>query len=240
MPDEQPGSDEQDSSFDLRDTWREFARHKGGSFHESERRGLEFFLPAAVWRPTIRLPLRGETLRIEAVRRSLIGSWRKQNTGLRDWIAPGGEQSFDYTTTISLRFRPAAVFRIAVGPAGDAQSLDRMRHNVDFGPPIDLGASHPFLVHASDPTLAGAVLSKTTRDELRRLAESGAPFELLVHQAQRAWGLGGNRTEIRLRIEALLVDHEDLDGFATVVRESFEQIQRAGLVQEAAGRGLVS
>jgi len=38
----------------------------------------------------------------------------------------------------------------------------------------------------------------------------------------------------------LLVDHEDLDGFATVVRESFEQIQHAGLVQAAAGRGFVS
>ena len=31
-------------------------------------------------------------MRIEAVRHSLLGSWRKQHTGLRDWIAPGGEQ----------------------------------------------------------------------------------------------------------------------------------------------------
>ena len=108
MPDEPTA---QPPTFDLRDTWREFARRTGGSFRESERRGLERFLPAAVWRPTIQLPVRGETLRIEAVRRSLLGSWRKQHTGLRDWIAPGGEQSFDYTTTINLCFRPAAPFR---------------------------------------------------------------------------------------------------------------------------------
>lgn len=240
VPDDQPGSDQQDSSFDLRNSWREFARRKGGSFRESERHGLERFLPAAVWRPAIRLPLRGETLRIEAMRRSLLGSWHKQNTGLRDWIAPGGEQSFDYTTAISLRFRPAAPFRMAVGPSDAAESLDGMRHNFDFGSVIALGGSEPFLVHASDPALAGLVLSNTTRNELRHLAKNGAPFEVLVHQAPRGWGLGGSRTEIRVRIGALLVDHEDLDGFATVVRESFEQMRRAGLVQEAAGRGLVS
>ncbi len=236
MPDEPTA---QPATFDLRDTWREFARRTGGTFRESERRGLERFLPAAIWRPTIQLRLRGETLRIEAVRRSLLGSWRKQKTGLRDWIAPGGEQSFDYTTTINLRFRPAAPFRLAVGPADAGESLDRMRHNVDFGPAIELGASEPFLVHASDPALAGLVLRDTTRDELRRLAESGAAFELLVHPAPRRWRLGGGRTEIRLRIEALLVDHDDLEGFTTVVRESFEQMQRAGLVREASGRSPV-
>ena len=240
-------NDQQSATIDLRDSWREFARRQGGSFREGERRGLERILPAAVWRPTIRFPIRDWTLVIEAVRRSLLGSWRKQRPSVRDWIAPGGSPSFDYTTTLSLRFRPAAPFRLAVGPAsptGGSGSLERMRHNVEFGPPIDVrrGELHDpesILVHASDATLAGNILSDPTRDELRRLAESDAPFELLVHDAPRAWGLGASEMEVRLRIGALLVDHEDLEGFAAIVRESFEQMHRAGLVQ-ARGRGLLS
>ena len=207
---------EQESpTIDLRDSWRDFARRQGGSFRESERRGLERVLPAAVWRPTIRLPVRDWTLVIEAVRRSLLGSWRKRDSSWRDWIAPNGSPSFDYTTTLSLRFRPALPFRLAIGPANGGEPLDRMRHNVEFGPPIELGWGddpESMLVHASDAALAGSILSDTTREELRRLAASGAAFELLVHGAAHGWGFGTSRMEVRLRIGALLVDREDLDG----------------------------
>ena len=164
------------------------------------------------------------------MRRSLLGSWRKERPSLRDWVAPGGSQSFDYTTTLTLRFHAAQPFRLAAGP-NDGESLERMRHNVSVGPALDLGRP-AILVHASDPGLAARILTPAMLRELELLAESGAPFELLI------LGVHGGG-ELRLQLGALLVDGEDLESVSGVVRELFEELRRARLVC-ASTRGPVS
>ncbi len=238
MPEPEQDEIAEQETVDLRQIWADFARGQGGSFVETERRGLERITPATVWRPVIQIPVGDRTLKLEARRQAMLGSWRKQQTSLRDWVAPEGDARnplFDFTTILTLRYRSADGFRFALGP-GSEESLTKMRNNVEIGPPVELSGLSGVSVHATDKLVAESVFRPRVADLVRPLIASPAPFELATSAVRSWWSIGGSRRfELRLTLGMLLVDPELLTARSELMREVFDGLRRAGSVEEAAG-----
>ncbi len=243
MPENDPEAESdprpQVETVDLREVWADFARSQGGTFLETERRGIERFTPASVWRPVINVPMGGWTLKLEASRQALLSAWRKERTSLRDWVAPGGDARnplFDFTTTLTIRYRSRDGFRFALEP-GDEMSLARMRHNVEIGPAVELPGLPGVSVHATDKLMAQSVFRSRVVEMLTPLLEGEAAFELGTVGRRPWWAvMSSGPFELHLRVGILLVETALLAQQVNLVREVFDGLRRAGSVDDEYGR----
>jgi len=219
--------------------WSDFARSQGGTFTETERRGIERFTPASVWRPVITLPIGAWTLKIEATRQALLSAWRKERTSLRDLVAPGGDPRdplFDFTTTLTIRYRTRDGFRFALEP-GSEMSLVQMRHNVEIGPSMDLPGLPGISLHATDTLLAQSVFRPRVVELLTPLLDGLPAFELGTVGRRRWWAvMSSGPFELHLRVGVLLVEPDRLEQPVNLIREVFDSLRRAGSVDDEYGR----
>ena len=231
----QPDRGTQFDTVDLREVWSDFARSQGGTFTETERRGIERFTPASVWRPVITLPTGAWTLKIEASRQAMLSAWRKERTSLRDWVAPGGDARnplFDFTTTLTIRYRSRDGFRFALEP-GSEMSLARMRHNVEIGPSMDVAGLPDVSLHTTDKLLAQSVFRSRVVELLTPMLDGVAAFELGTVGRRRWWAvMSSGPFELHLRVGVLLVETDLLEQQVSLIREVFDGLRRAGSVDD--------
>ncbi len=222
---------------DLRQVWGDFARSQGGTFNESERRGAERVSPGFAWRPVMQIPLHHSwTITIEAVRQAMLESWRKERSSLRDVVAPGGGRSYDFTTTLSLRYRSRDGFTFGIS-RGTGDSLTEMKRNIEIGAAIELTGLRGVRVHTRDELTARSVLRPRVIEALNATAVQDLPLDLHIERASRWFGLSRSRTqmELRLRVGTLLNDADSLAAHLDIVRELFDGLRRANSVQEQSG-----
>lgn len=214
---------------EVRATWERFAARRGGRFVETERRGWERVLPAAIWRPVIVLPLQRWRLRLEGRQEQRLSQWPLRGGGRDERLA--------YATVTSVRYRSADGFRFGLSTSRSDDTHRRQRHNVEYGlgtqlpPPLDA-----FRVHARDQERAVALFRRGPILEDLAALDAAGPIQLAVVTTSGWLGLPHHRRyELRLEARGFPTTEAELAERVDVVAELFLALRRAGSVDESAG-----